>query len=132
MSNKEKDLNSLKEIRETLSSGNTADTLELIDDWIDELETADDVSEVTTHDPEIIRMMTDLERWHASRIEHLEMITSADKDTAVKLQSKDGEEIRLTGAALTGFKSGCALAIEVFSPFPIETEDIPQESDEEE
>lgn len=80
-------------------------------------------------DPELAEMIDALIKWHNGRIEALQQITSAEVGATFEVRNSDGEKVELEGDIELGFKAGVAVAIEVFSPFPVKMQAVHDEEE---
>ncbi|NMX64730.1 hypothetical protein [Pseudomonas sp. WS 5079] len=86
-------------------------------------DTTDQVT-ADVHDPEVAKIIDLLQQWHTSRIQKLQMIVQAPADTELVLRGVNGHQVELLGDERKGFKAGCAMALDLFSKFPLTMTEI--------
>lgn len=84
------------------------------------------------HDPDIAEMLEQLQVWHAKRIGQLQSLIDAKDDVDIVLRGVDDQQVKITGDARKGFKSAMRIAVDLFSPFPLRTEMVEANDDQEE
>lgn len=92
-----------------------------------------DKARANIHDPEVVEIIGLLQEWHSNRVQKLKMIVEAPADTEIVLQGKNGLRVLIEGAERSGFKAGCATALELFAKFPLTmTKSVSRDTDSEE
>lgn len=93
---------------------------------------ADQVT-ANTHDPEVVEIISLLQKWHSGRVQQLKMIVQAPADSELVLRGANGQQVLLMGDERKGLKAGCATALDLFGKFPLTvTKNVSRDTDSEE
>ena len=59
-----------------------------------------------------------IQRWHASKVKQLTMVSEASDDVEIQLQGKDGSTVTIPAEQVKVFKLGVGIALEQFAKLP--------------
>lgn len=87
-----------------------------------------DPLKVNVYDPDVAEIIDLLQKWHAKRVQQLQMIVQAPADAELVLRGANGQHV-LQGDERKGYKAGLATALELFGKFPLTVTEIDGEEE---